>query len=465
VSTRKERVRRAFDAAASSYDASAVVQGLVARRLAARIATLDLPERPRILEIGCGTGLLSAALGERIGPARWTFTDLSPAMLAACRDRLSALDDADFRIMDGEFPDLAEGQFDLIAASFAFQWFEDLPAALRRLSHLLAPGGTLAFATLAEDTLQEWRMAHEALGLQAGVPELPSLAELEAMRPASLFGPLSEERIVHVESDGRAFARGLKEIGAGEPPEGRRPLGAAQMKRVLAAFEAGGAAASYHVAYGLWRAPELRGVFITGTDTGVGKTVVSACLARAWEADYWKPVQTGLADDPSDTATVAILADLPKERLHAPAHAFDPPVSPHLASAQAGAHIAAARLDLPASERLTVVEGAGGALVPLNDHETMLDLMDRLNLPVVVVAADRLGAISQTLLTLEALRGRALKVAGVVLTGDPFADNASAIARHGRVRILARLPRAERVDAAQVDAWTELMPSPETIFG
>jgi malonyl-CoA O-methyltransferase len=465
VSSRKDRVRRAFDAAASSYDASAVVQGLVARRLAVRLGALEWPERPRILEIGCGTGLLSAALRERIGPAHWTFTDLSPAMLAACRDRLAPADDADFRIMDGELPDLADGQFDLIAASFAFQWFEDLPAALRRLSHLLAPGGRLAFATLAEDTLQEWRTAHAELGLQAGVPQLPSLAELEAMRPARLFGALDDERIVHVESDGRAFARGLKEIGASEPPEGRRPLGAAQMKRVLAAFEAAGAAASYHVAYGLWRAPEVRGVFVTGTDTGVGKTVVSACLARAWDADYWKPVQTGLADGPSDTAAVAILADLPKERLHAPAHAFDPPVSPHLAADQAGAWIAAGNLDLPDSDRLTVVEGAGGALVPLNDHETMLDLMERLNLPVVLVAADRLGAINQTLLTLDALRARGLKVAGVILTGGPFADNAAAIARHGRVSILARLPQAERVDAAQVAAWAEIMPAPETIFG
>jgi malonyl-CoA O-methyltransferase len=465
VSSRKDRVRRAFDAAATTYDASAVVQRSIARRLAQHIAALTLPERPRILEIGCGTGLLSAELSARIGPARWTFTDLSPAMLLACRQRLGSLEEADFRVMDGEIPDLPERQFDLISASLAFQWFEDLPAALRRLSRLLAPGGTLAFATLAEDTLYEWRMAHESLHLQSGVPDLPSLEVLEEMRPAGLFGSLWDERVVHVETDGRAFARGLKEIGAGEPAEGRRPLSAAQMKRVLAAFESEGSAASYHVAYGLWGRPSVRGVFVTGTDTGVGKTVVSACLARAWDADYWKPVQTGLAEDISDTATVAILADLPRERQHPPLHSFDPPVSPHLAAAQAGVRIEITREHLPASERPIVVEGAGGALVPLSQDETMLDLMARLNLPVVLVAANRLGAINQTLLSLEAIRAQGLKLGGVILTGEPFGDNAAAIERHGRVRILAQLPQAERIDADQVATWAALMPSAEDLLG
>ena len=463
--TRKDRVRRAFDAAAASYDDHAVVQGTVARRLAAFVGTIGLPERPRVLEIGCGTGLLGAALRERIGPAHWTFTDLSPAMLLACRGRFGTADEVEFKLMDGEAPDLADRKFDLVCASLAFQWFEDLPEALQRLSRLLAPGGTLAFTTLAEGTLQEWRRAHETLGLQAGAPELPSMADLERMRPPALHGALWDEWVVQAGTDGRAFARGLKEIGAGEPAEGRRPLGAAQMKQVLAAFEADGATASYHVAFGAWSRAAKRGVFVTGTDTGVGKTVVSACLAKAWGADYWKPVQSGLAEGPSDTATVAVLADLPKERLHPPVHAFDPAVSPHLAAAETGVRIAITSQDLPASDLPIVVEGAGGALVPLNEAETMLDLMLRLSLPVVLVAADRLGAINQTLLTLEAIRARGLTVAGVILTGGPFGDNAAAIERHGRVRILARLAHTDRIDTRQIAAWARLMPAAEDVFG
>jgi malonyl-CoA O-methyltransferase len=202
----------------------------------------------------------------------------------------------------------------------------------------------------------------------------------------------------------------------------------------------------------------MRGVFVTGTDTGVGKTVVGACLARAWDADYWKPIQTGLDEEEGDTAVVARLAGLAPERLHAPVYAFGPPVSPHLAAAEAGTSIEIGRLSLPASPRPIVVEGAGGALVPLNAHERMVDLMAALALPVVIAAADRLGAISHTLMTLESVRARGLKVLAVILTGGPFADNAEAIVRHGGVRILARLPWVEPIGPEQVAAWAKELP-------
>jgi malonyl-CoA O-methyltransferase len=197
----------------------------------------------------------------------------------------------------------------------------------------------------------------------------------------------------------------------------------------------------------------MRGVFVTGTDTGVGKTVVSACLVRAWDADYWKPVQTGLDEDEGDTVVVDRLAQLLPQRTHPPAFSFGPAVSPHLAAEQLGTEISLDALCLPLSPRPIVVEGAGGALVPLNRRATMADFAAVLALPVIVVAADRLGAINHTLLTLEALHARGLGVRGVILTGGPFADNAEAIARHGHTQVLARLPLLERVDAAQVSRW------------
>jgi malonyl-CoA O-methyltransferase len=205
------------------------------------------------------------------------------------------------------------------------------------------------------------------------------------------------------------------------------------------------------------------GVFVTGTDTGVGKTVVCACLVRAWDADYWKPVQTGLDEDESDTAMVARLAGAPAARLHRPAYEFGPPVSPHLAAAKAGMEIPLERLTLPVSSRPVVVEGAGGALVPLNQHALMADLMRALALPVIVVAADRLGAINHALLSIEALRARDIPVAGVILTGGPFADNADAIARHGGAPVLARLPWTEPVDAVAVEAWAAQIRGLETL--
>ena len=451
-SRRKGQLRRAFDAAAGSYAANAPIQRAAAARLAQHIAALDLPANPRILEIGCGVGFLSAALRERLGPADWTFTDLSSAMLDVCRDRLGYPANAAFHVMDGEHPDLEPG-FDLICSSLTFQWFEDLPAAVGRLTGLLAPGGWLAFATLAEDSLVEWRQAHAVLGLKAGTPAFPSTAALSAL------GRIGDERLVHVHADARAFLAGLKAIGARSPTPDHAPLTATDLGRVMRRFEAAGAAVTYHVAYGLLRRPAApHGVFVTGTDTGVGKTVVSACLAAAWGADYWKPLQTGLAEDPGDTATVAVLAGLPSERLHAPAYAFAAPLSPDAAARREGAAISLPALALPASDRPVVVEGAGGALVPLGDGVLMIDLMVRLGLPVVVVAPNRLGAINQTLLTLEALRGRGLEVLGVVLVGPPFADNRAAIEGYGRARILAELPWSDPVGPAEIADWAKLIP-------
>jgi malonyl-CoA O-methyltransferase len=112
-----------------------------------------------------------------------------------------------------------------------------------------------------------------------------------------------------------------------------------------------------------------------------------------------------------------------------------------------------------------VVEGAGGALVPLGEGVLMIDLMVRLGLPVVVVSPNRLGAINQTLLTLEALLGRGLEVLGVVLVGAPFADNRAAIEAHGRVRIIAELPWSDPVTPALIARWAPLIPPLADLLG
>ena len=449
------RLRRAFDAAADSYDAAAPVQRAVAQRLADRIAALPLPAWPRILEIGCGTGFLTTSLRERIPHGDWLVTDLSPRMLEACRARLG--DEVAFQVLDGEHADFEPWRFDLICSSLAFQWFGDLEAALGRLAGLVAPGGWLAFSTLADGTLAEWRQAHADLGLDCAAPGHPGAEALQAMLGPR--GRIETETVVQAHADARAFLDDLKAIGAASPRG--RPLPPGDLKRVMRRFDQAGACVRYEVAYGFRRRRPERppGVFVTGTDTGVGKTVVSACLVKAWGADYWKPLQTGLAEEAGDTATVTALAQAPSRRLHPPRHAFDPPVSPHLAAEKAGAAIVLDDLRLPQSARPIVVEGAGGALVPLNGRDTMLDLMARLDLPVILVVADRLGAINQALLSLEALRARGLEVLGVVLTGPAFADNRAAIERHGRARILAELSHADRIDAAQVAAWAQAMPS------
>jgi len=196
-----------------------------------------------------------------------------------------------------------------------------------------------------------------------------------------------------------------------------------------------------------------RGVFVTGTDTGIGKTFAAACLVRAWNAAYWKPAQTGLAEDSGgDSATVARLVDRRDFAPYAPRHALQAPLSPAAAAALEGVRIALADFDCPATDgRPLVVEGAGGVLVPLSETHLMIDLIARLGLPAIVVARGALGTINHTLLTLEALRARRLPVAGVILNGPPDAGTLAAIERFGAVRVIAGLPRLDsEPDAAAV---------------
>ena len=206
------------------------------------------------------------------------------------------------------------------------------------------------------------------------------------------------------------------------------------------------------------------GVFVTGTDTGVGKTLVSACLVRRWGAHYWKPAQTGLADEAGDTETVASLAELDVSRWHPPRFAFAAPLSVEAAAALENVTVALAEFELPAVAGPIVVEGAGGVLVPLGSGATMADLMARLALPVVLVARTTLGTINHTLLSLEALRGRGLHIAGVVLVGDASPGNREAIARHGDVRILHEVGRLGEVSAAEVARVAASFPALESVL-
>jgi dethiobiotin synthase len=202
----------------------------------------------------------------------------------------------------------------------------------------------------------------------------------------------------------------------------------------------------------------MTGVFVTGTDTGIGKTVASACLVRAWGAGYWKPVQTGIVTGDDDTATVAMLAGLAADRTVPSAYALQAPLSPHAAAELESVVIRLDAIALPTRPRPLVVEGAGGVFVPLNERDLMIDLMARLALPVVLVARSTLGTINHTLLSLAALRARALPVAGVILSGPPNAGNRAAIEHFGQVRILVELPRVDPLDAAAVAHLAERIP-------
>lgn len=455
--SRKAAIAAAFGKAAAGYDDHATLQRMTARRLAERVAELPLPPRPRVLEIGCGTGFLTRALREVVGPADWTVTDLSPRMAARCRAALGDPADCRFLAMDGENPCLdAAGGFDLICSSLAMQWFGEVGAALARWARLLAPGGHIAFATVADGSLAEWTAAHADVGHPPGVlPFLPT-PRLAQLWPDGGEGYVEERGLTRRHGDAFEFLAEMRGIGAHVPAEGRRPLPAGALRRLLRRFAApAGINVTWRIAYGVFRRfpTARRGVFVTGTDTGVGKTLVSACLTRAWGASYWKPVQTGVATDTGDSETVAALAEAPAERLYAPGAVFDAPLSPHAAAALEGRRVTLDDLSLPADDgRPLVVEGAGGLLVPFSDGAYMIDLAEKLGLPVVLVARSGLGTINHTLLSLEALRRRRIPVAGVVMSGPLNPGNRAAIEGFGQVRVLAEIPQIDGAPDAQTVA-------------
>lgn len=244
---RKAEIGATFGAAADHYDASAVVQRLAAAHLAAMAAREKLPKDAHILEIGCGTGLLTQEIRHVWPGATLIATDLAPDMLLVAGKRGAA---SQLLAMDGEAPAFEGRWFDIILSSLAFQWFDDMGAALARLHGLLKPGASLYFATMGADSFASWRTAHESCGLMAGIADYPTLAALQVMLAPYADAFACDEHHVLPEHGGAALIRHFRGIGAQVPRAGYRPLGPAAMRRVIRAFDEAGGETSYHVLYG-----------------------------------------------------------------------------------------------------------------------------------------------------------------------------------------------------------------------
>lgn len=187
--------------------------------------------------------------------------------------------------------------------------------------------------------------------------------------------------------------------------------------------------------------------FITGTDTNVGKTVLSALLCAALRGTYWKPIQTG-AREGTDREQVKAWAALDDDSVLPESYLLDDPVSPHLAARLAGQEITVEQIRLPARlpGRPLIVEGAGGVMVPINSRQLMTDLMRHLNLPVVLAARSTLGTINHSLLSLERLRSEGIRVLGVVLIGPENLENRKAIEHYGQVQVIGQIPLLEAIN-------------------
>jgi len=196
--------------------------------------------------------------------------------------------------------------------------------------------------------------------------------------------------------------------------------------------------------------------FITGIDTDSGKTLVSAIFCEALEADYWKPVQAGA---PMDSDTVRTLVSNPKINIHKETFFLNTPASPHAAAKVDGISINLSDFHKPKTSRDLIIEGAGGCLVPLNEHDFVIDLAASFTADVILVADLYLGSINHTLLTWRELLARKLNLKGIVFNGKSNPESERIILHHTGLPCLLRIDYEEKIDKQMVKRYSELLRS------
>lgn len=200
-------------------------------------------------------------------------------------------------------------------------------------------------------------------------------------------------------------------------------------------------------------------IFISGTDTNIGKTVASALLVKILDADYWKPIQCGDLDKSDRSSVKTLLGPSYTGTLHPERYALSLPQSPHIAARAENVHIKRTDFVLPKSTRPIVVEGAGGCLAPLNDEDAVIDLAAHLGLAVVLVTRYYLGAYNHTLLSIEAVQRRGIKILGLILNGEDNPGFRDFISRKTNLEFLGILAQMAQCDSSSIETlahtWRE----------
>ncbi|RZK09825.1 MAG: dethiobiotin synthase [Flavobacterium sp.] len=195
-------------------------------------------------------------------------------------------------------------------------------------------------------------------------------------------------------------------------------------------------------------------LFITGISTDVGKTIASSIITEALEADYWKPIQAGDLDS-SDSHKIKAYLSNSKTKIFENSYALLTPASPHLAAAIDGVVIDLKKIIEPETSNHLVIEGAGGIFVPINDQETIVDLIQP-DYKVIVVSRHYLGSINHTLLTIEALQHRKIKIAGIIFNGDENKSSEAIILNKTGVKFLGRIENEPYFDQNVIREYAEL---------
>nr|WP_315175051.1 dethiobiotin synthase [uncultured Flavobacterium sp.] len=194
-------------------------------------------------------------------------------------------------------------------------------------------------------------------------------------------------------------------------------------------------------------------LFITGIGTDVGKTIVSAIVTEALEADYWKPIQAGDLEN-SDSHKIKSFLSNKKTVIHPNSYALNTPASPHLAAEIDGITIDLNQIIEPETANHLVVEGAGGVFVPLNSKDCVIDLVQP-DYKVIVVSRHYLGSINHTLLTIEALQNRKITIAGIIFSGDENKATEQIIQTKSGLKCIGRIEQEPYFDQNVIKEYAD----------
>lgn len=195
-------------------------------------------------------------------------------------------------------------------------------------------------------------------------------------------------------------------------------------------------------------------IFVTGISTDVGKTIASSIIVESLEADYWKPIQAGDLDNSDSHKIKSKISNL-KSKIFENSYQLNTPASPHLAAELDGVVIDLEKIQEPVTQNHLVIEGAGGLFVPLNDTDTIADLI-RTDYKVIVVSRHYLGSINHTLLTIEALKQRNIDIAGIVFNGNELPSTEDIILKKTGLTMIGRIENEPYFDENVVSYYADI---------
>jgi len=195
---------------------------------------------------------------------------------------------------------------------------------------------------------------------------------------------------------------------------------------------------------------------ICGTDTDIGKTLISSFFVKGLNSFYWKPIQSGI-ESQTDSQTIEKLAQLSKEKIIKEAYVFTKPLSPHWAAEIDQKTVNFEKLRLPKVQGSLIVETAGGLMVPITRNFLQIDQIKQWNLPVILVCKSSLGTLNHTLLSIEALKSRNIEILGLVVNGEKHLDNPKTLIEFSGIPLITEFPHIKKIDTNNLDIlWEEL---------